>query len=111
LCNVSRGAVVDEDALVAVLRAGRIGGAALDVYTVQPLAAGHPLRAFPNVILTPHVAGLSRESAATMSRVAAEEAVRVLRGEHPRHLVNPEALPAHQARRRALSLPPLESRA
>lgn len=107
LCNVSRGAVVDEDALVGALREQSIGGVALDVYAVQPLAAGHALRGFPNVILSPHVAGLSRESAATMSRVAAEEAVRVLRGEYPRNLINPEALPAHQARRGALGLPPL----
>ena len=51
LCNVARGAVVDEAALVAALREGRIGGAALDVYAHQPLAAGHPLRDFPNALL------------------------------------------------------------
>lgn len=102
LCNVSRGAVVEEKALVAALREKRIGGAALDVYAVQPLAAGHPLRDFPNVILTPHVAGLSRESAAFMSKVAAEEVARVLRGERPRNLINPEAWEAHQARRKGL---------
>ncbi|WP_149540148.1 hydroxyacid dehydrogenase [Siccirubricoccus phaeus] len=91
LLNVSRGAVVEEDALVAALREGAIGGAALDVYAVQPLGAQHPLRKCPNAILSPHVAGLSRESAAKMSQVAAEEVVRVLRGERPRNLVNPEA--------------------
>ena len=104
ICNVSRGAVIDEDALVAALREKRIGGAALDVYTVQPLAAGHPLREFPNTVLTPHVAGLSRESAATMSQVASEEVVRVLTGQRPRNLINPEALEAHAARRKALGL-------
>jgi len=104
LMNVSRGAVVEEKALVEALSAGRIGGAALDVYAVQPLAAGHPLRSFPNVILSPHVAGLSRESAARMSQVAAEEVVRVLRGERPANLINPEAWDAHQARRRELGL-------
>jgi D-3-phosphoglycerate dehydrogenase / 2-oxoglutarate reductase len=91
LCNVSRGAVVDEAALVEALRSGRIGGAALDVYAHQPLAPGHPLRNLPNVILSPHVAGLSQESARLMSRVAAEEVVRVLRGERPLNLINPEA--------------------
>lgn len=100
LLNVSRGAVVDEAALVAALQARRIGGAALDVYAVQPLAADHPLRSLPNVVLTPHVAGLSRESATRMSRVAAEEVVRVLRGERPVNLVNPEAWEAHRERRR-----------
>ena len=104
LCNVSRGAVVDEDALVAALREGRIGGAALDVYTVQPLADGHPLRGFPNTVLSPHVAGLSRESAAYMSLVAAEEVVRVLRNEPPRNLINPQADAAYRARRAALDL-------
>jgi D-3-phosphoglycerate dehydrogenase / 2-oxoglutarate reductase len=104
LMNVSRGAVVEEEALVEALSAGRIGGAALDVYAVQPLAVGHPLRDFPNVILSPHVAGLSRESAARMSQVAAEEVVRVLRGERPANLINPEAWGAHQARCRELGL-------
>ena len=106
LCNVSRGAVVDEAALVAALREGRIGGAALDVYVQQPLAAGHPLREFPNTVLSPHVGGLSRESAVTMSSVAAAEVVRVLRGEPPHHLINPEAAAAHRTRRAALGLHP-----
>jgi D-3-phosphoglycerate dehydrogenase len=104
LCNVSRGAVVDEEALVAALREGRIGGAALDVYTQQPLAARHPLRDFPNTVLSPHVAGLSRESAVKMSSVAAAEVVRVLRGQPPLNLINPEAAAAHRARRAALGL-------
>ncbi|MDN3564273.1 NAD(P)-dependent oxidoreductase [Paeniroseomonas aquatica] len=104
LCNVARGAVADEAALVAALREGRIGGAALDVYAHQPLAAGHPLRDFPNTILSPHVAGLSRESAVTMSSVAAAEVVRVLRGEPPHHLINPEAAAAHAARRASLGM-------
>jgi D-3-phosphoglycerate dehydrogenase len=95
---------VEEDALVAALREGSIGGAALDVYATQPLGAQHPLRKCPNVILSPHVAGLSRESAVKMSQVAAEEVVRVLRGEKPRHLINPEAAAPHQARRAALGL-------
>lgn len=104
LCNVSRGAVVDEAALVDALREGRIGGAALDVYAVQPLAAGHPLRDIPNTVLSPHVAGLSRESAAKMSSIAAAEVVRVLRGEPPLNLINPEAAAAHAARRAVLGL-------
>lgn len=102
LCNVSRGGTVDEPALVAALQAGRIGGAALDVYAAQPLAADHPLRTLPNVVLSPHVAGLSRESAAKMSEVAATDVVRVLRGERPLHLVNPEAWEAHRMRRHAV---------
>ena len=54
LVNVGRGAVVDEDALVAALREGRLGGAGLDVFAVEPLPAGHPLTTLDNVTLSPH---------------------------------------------------------
>jgi D-3-phosphoglycerate dehydrogenase / 2-oxoglutarate reductase len=91
LMNVARGGVVDEAALVAALREGRIGGAALDVYAAQPLAPDHELRRLPNVVLTPHVAGLTAEAVVTMSAVAAEEVVRILRGERPRNFINPAA--------------------
>ncbi len=90
LCNVSRGGTVDEPALVAALQQKRIGGAALDVFASQPLAADHPLRALPNVVLSPHCAGISNESATRMSQVSAEEVVRVLRGEKPQNFINPE---------------------
>ncbi len=106
LCNVSRGGTVDEPALVRALREGRIGGAALDVFAEQPLAGDHPLRALPNVVLSPHCAGISRESATRMSQVSAEEVVRVLRGEAPLNFINPEVAERHRARRAALGLKP-----
>jgi phosphoglycerate dehydrogenase-like enzyme len=53
--NVGRGGTVDTDALVKALREGRLGGAGLDVTEPEPLPAGHPLWAMPNVIITPHV--------------------------------------------------------
>ena len=59
LINVTRGAIVDDAALVEALREGRIGGAGLDVTPVEPLPAGHPLWAMDNVIITPHTAGAS----------------------------------------------------
>lgn len=59
LINIGRGAIVVLDDLVAALRAGRPGGAALDVFEVEPLPADHPLWTLPNVILTPHTAGYS----------------------------------------------------
>jgi phosphoglycerate dehydrogenase-like enzyme len=55
LVNTSRGPIVDEGALVAALRDGTIGGAALDVYDTEPLPADHPLRSTPNTVLTPHI--------------------------------------------------------
>jgi D-3-phosphoglycerate dehydrogenase len=102
LLNLARGPVVEEAALVEALRAGRIGGAALDVYDRQPLAPDHPLRALPNVLLTPHAAGLSAEAVVRMGTGAAEEVVRILRGERPRSFINPEAWEASRTRRRAL---------
>lgn len=57
LVNVSRGALVDEEALVEALREGRIRGAALDVFATEPLPAEHPLWSLPNVLITPHVSG------------------------------------------------------
>ncbi|WP_207541059.1 hydroxyacid dehydrogenase [Sabulicella rubraurantiaca] len=104
ILNVARGPVIEEAALIAALRENRIGGAALDVFDVQPLPADHPYMTLPNVLLTPHVAGLSQEAVVRMSTVAAEEVVRILRGEKPRNFINPEAWDASRARRAALGL-------
>lgn len=62
LINTSRGGIVDEAALASALRAGRLGGAALDVFEKEPLSAGSPLDGVPGLLLTPHVSGLTRES-------------------------------------------------
>jgi phosphoglycerate dehydrogenase-like enzyme len=58
--NVGRGKLVDEDAMVAALKEGRLRGAGLDVYAHEPLAEGHPLWGLPNVLLTPHVSAVTR---------------------------------------------------
>lgn len=92
LVNVARGAVVDEAALIAALRERHLGGAALDVYTTQPLPAGHPLLSLDNVLLTPHAAGLTVQSMKRMSLGTAEEVRRILAGQLPRNLVNAAAL-------------------
>jgi phosphoglycerate dehydrogenase-like enzyme len=60
LVNVTRGEIVDGDALVCALRDGRCGGAALDVAPIEPLPADHPLWSLPNVVMTPHTAGASQ---------------------------------------------------
>jgi (S)-sulfolactate dehydrogenase len=71
LINTARGGVVDESALATALRDGRLGGAALDVFQREPLPAGSPLAGCPNLLLTPHVAGLTRESNARVSSLVA----------------------------------------
>jgi len=91
LINVGRGPVVDENALVEVLREKRIAGAMLDVYEHYRIEEGHPLFALENVILTPHLAGSTRESRARAAVRAAAELLRMLGGERPVNLVNPEA--------------------
>ena len=62
LVNTSRGAIVDEDALLLALETGHIAGAGLDVFTVEPLPAGHPFTNLENVLLSPHVAASTLET-------------------------------------------------
>ncbi|MGH7712533.1 MAG: hydroxyacid dehydrogenase [Gemmatimonadaceae bacterium] len=73
--NVARGGVVDEDALLRALKSKRIAGAALDVYSAEPLPADHPFRSLPNVILTPHL-GASTAEAQQNVAIEIAEAVR-----------------------------------
>ena len=72
LVNTARGGVLDEAALAAALREGRIGGAALDVFAEEPLPPGSPLVGCPNLILTPRIAGMTRESTSRVSTLIAE---------------------------------------
>jgi D-3-phosphoglycerate dehydrogenase len=92
LINTSRGAVIDEAALVRALEEGKIAGAALDVLAAEPPPADHPLLGRPNVIVTPHVAFASAESILDLRRRAARHVAMVLSGERPPTVVNPEVL-------------------
>jgi D-3-phosphoglycerate dehydrogenase len=96
LVNVSRGAVIDESALIEALAQGRLGGAVLDVYATQPLPADAPLRSLERVLLSPHVAGISADSMRRMSAVAVEQVLAVLQGRPPVHFVNPEVWPVRR---------------
>ncbi|MER8867395.1 hydroxyacid dehydrogenase [Mesorhizobium sp. M0751] len=98
LINVSRGPVIDDDALIEALQKGRIGGAALDVFATQPLPPNHPYFGFDNVIVTPHMAGITEQSMMRMGVGAAGEALLVLANRLPVNLRNPEV--AEHYRRR-----------
>lgn len=76
--NTSRGGVIDENALADALKQGRIGGAALDVFADEPLKAGSPLAAAPNLILTPHIAGLTVQSNERVSTLIASRVTQAL---------------------------------
>jgi D-3-phosphoglycerate dehydrogenase len=88
LINTSRGAAIDETALVRTLREKKIAGAGLDVFESEPLTAENALLKLDNVILTPHSAGNSKEALEATSRVIGEEVTRMLCGQAPKNLVN-----------------------
>jgi phosphoglycerate dehydrogenase-like enzyme len=81
LINTARGDLVDETVLVAALKTGRIAAAGLDVFAQEPAAAGHPLFALPNVVVTPHIAWLTPETLRRSLSVAMENCRRVMSNE------------------------------
>lgn len=91
LVNTCRGLVVDEAALAEALRNGYIAGAAIDVFEHEP-PFDSPLHDSPNIIMSPHFAGVTVESSRRMALHSAEEIQRVLTGQTPRWCINPEVL-------------------
>lgn len=97
--NTARGGLVDYRALRDVLASGRIAGAALDVFDVEPIDPEDPLLKLDNVSLTPHVAGVSREGYRRSAQDVVQDIATLLAGGKPRYVVNPQTL-------RSMSWPP-----
>ena len=92
LVNIARGGIVDDAALIAALRAGRIGAAGLDVFENEP-ALNPAFLELSNVVLTPHIASASRATRLAMANLAADNLIAALSGEQPPNLVNPMVNP------------------
>jgi D-3-phosphoglycerate dehydrogenase len=92
LVNCARGSLLDYDALCDALDSGHLFGAAVDVFPQEPIPAGSRLLRTANLVMTPHLAGASRQTAANAARIAAEEVGRYLRGEPLAHCANPAVL-------------------
>ena len=88
--NTARGGIVDQAALVAALDDGHLYGAGLDVTDPEPLPVGHPLLDRDDVVVTPHIASATADGKLRSLESAFEQALAVLHGERPEHLVNPE---------------------
>jgi D-3-phosphoglycerate dehydrogenase len=88
LVNAARGPIVDEGALIDALRSGHLGGAALDVFEIEPLSPDSPLRALDNVVLSPHIGGATREAETRLDELVSANLVRVLDGLPPISVVN-----------------------
>ncbi len=96
LINTSRGPVVDEDALVSALRNRTIAGAGLDVFEKEPIDPNNPLIELDNVTIAPHIASATRESRHGMAKMATENLLNVLKGEHPPQLINSDVMKIRQ---------------
>jgi D-3-phosphoglycerate dehydrogenase len=90
LINCARGGLVDEEALTDALLTGRLAGAAIDAFVVEPPAKDDPLIRHETVLATPHIAGGTEESLRDTSIAVASRVLEVLRGETPAHVANPE---------------------
>ena len=98
LVNVARGPVVQEAALIDALRSGHLAGAALDVFDVQPLGKDHPYRQMEQVLLTPHVAGITEDSMRRMGLGVVIAVEFLLRADVPPNCINPQAEAAFRLR-------------
>ncbi len=93
--TTARGGIHDEAALTDALREKQIAGAGLDVWEEEPPPTDHPLLKFDNVLVSPHIAGITRQSRHNIAKIAAEQLLGVLDGKRPPRLLNPEVWPAY----------------
>ena len=100
LINVSRGAIIDEAALVEALQSGHLAGAGLDVYDPEPPPADNPLFSLPNTICTSHIGSYTAASVVRMQVMACEQVAMALRGERPTTMVNPQVWEQRRGARR-----------
>lgn len=98
LINIARGAVVDQEALIDILVSKKIAGAALDVFTTQPLPESSILYELEHVLLSPHMAGITDDSLLAVGASVARQVKQLLKGQLPEHLVNRQASAQIQAR-------------
>jgi len=89
--NAARGGIANEQDLREALLSGHLSGAGVDVFSSEPPQADNPLLSMPNVILTPHMAGVTQEAVTRTAITLANDVVRAVHGEKPRNCVNPEA--------------------
>ena len=96
LVNCARGALLDYDAVCDALDSGQLFGAAFDVFGEEPIPAGSRLLSTPNIVMTPHLAGASKQTAAKAAQILAVDVARYLRGQPLLHCANPDALRARE---------------
>lgn len=92
LINTGRGGLIDETALISALREAQIGGAALDVYAQEPVAADHPLLALPNVVIAPHIGSATLGTRSRMAQLAVDNLLAGLVQQPMPHCYNADAL-------------------
>ncbi|MBD3226892.1 MAG: D-glycerate dehydrogenase [Candidatus Lokiarchaeota archaeon] len=93
LINISRGPVIDEKALISVLKHNKIAGAGLDVFTSEPINPNNPLLKLKNIVITPHIGSATIETRTMMAKVALENVYHVLKGDyHKANIVNSKKL-------------------